>query len=72
MNTKEEAKQWIEAGRPCLYRYGFRFKGAVAHPITKEKALELLPHYHFGIGFYELRLENEGLVFNEYSEADML
>jgi hypothetical protein len=43
--------------------------------MTKEKALELLPKYSFGMGFYELSFINlngeEVLEFNELSENDM-
>lgn len=52
--TKEFAREWIESGRPCRYRYGFGFRGAASKPITKERALELLPKYSFGMGFYSL------------------
>lgn len=52
--TKEFAREWIESGRPCRYRYGFGFRGASSKPITKERALELLPKYSFGMGFYNL------------------
>lgn len=52
--TREKAREWIEAGKPCRYRYGYGFRGALSRPITKEKALELLPKYNFGKGFYEL------------------
>lgn len=52
--TKEAARQWIEAGKPCRYRYGYGYRGAVSRPLTKEKALELLPKYSFGMGFYSL------------------
>lgn len=73
--TKEFAKEWIEAGKPCVYRYGWGWKGATARPITKEKALNLLPKYSFGIGFYELDFISYGgkdvLEFNELSENDM-
>ena len=73
--TKEFAKQWITDGKPCRYRYGFGFRGAESRPLTKEKALELLPKYSFGIGFYQLGFINidgeEVLEFNELSENDM-
>ena len=73
--TKEFAKQWIEDNRPCVYRYGFAFKGASTKRITKEEALNLLPSYHFGIGFYEIGfIEFEGemvLKFNEFGENDL-
>ena len=76
--TKEYAKQWIEDGNPCMYRYGYAYKGATSRNITKEKALELLPSYSFGMGFYELDFEKDKasgetvLMFNEFSENDML
>ena len=52
--TKEAARQWIESGKPCRYRYGFGFRGASSRPLTKEEALKMLPHYDFGMGFYNL------------------
>lgn len=76
METKEQARQFIENGGKCQYRYGYAWKGASAHLISKEEALELLPKYGFGKGFYELDwLEKNGeriLEFNEFSENDML
>ena len=60
--TKEAAREWIEAGKPCRYRYGFGYKGASSRPITKEKALELLPKYDFGMGFYELSFCQDTIV----------
>lgn len=71
MNTKEEAKKWIEKGGKCMYRYGFAWKGARAEEITAERALELLPSYDFGVGYYELKFNGSELIFNEYSEGDM-
>lgn len=73
--TKEFAKQWIESGKPCVYRFGWRWKGAGSLSITKERALELLPKYSFGKGFYELSFIKENgqdvLEFNELGENDM-
>ena len=73
--TKEFAKQWIEQGKPCVYRYGWRWKGAAARSISQDKALELLPKYSFGKGFYELDFiqinGKDVLEFNELSENDM-
>lgn len=71
MTTKEEAKQWIEKGGKCMYRYGFAWKGARAEEITTERALELLPKFSFGMGYYELKFNGSELIFNEYSEGDM-
>ena len=75
IETKENAKKWIEEGKPCAYQYGWGWKGASMRPITQEKALELLPRYRFGIGFYELSFTThkgeEILLFNELSENDM-
>lgn len=75
-NTKENARKWIEEGKPCVYRYGWGWKGAGARPISKERALELLPSYSFGKGYYELSFTHdkngqEVLEFNELSENDM-
>jgi len=47
--TKEFAKQWIEEGKPCVYRYGWGYRGAGTKSISKEKALNLLPKYSFGM-----------------------
>lgn len=74
--TKERlASEWINAGKPVAKRYGFAFKGATAQPVTKEWALEQLPHYGFGMGYYELRFGNvngvDTLIFQEYSESDL-
>ena len=73
--TKEFAREWIEAGKPCVYRYGWGWKGAGSRPMTKEEALKLLPKYSFGKGFYELSFITEGgtevLEFNELSANDM-
>ena len=71
MNTKEEAKKWIEEGRPCKYQCGFTWKGARSRPIDKEEALKLLPKYDFGMGFWELRFDGSSLIFNEFTESDM-
>lgn len=73
--TKEFAKQWIEEGKPCVYRSGWGWKGAGARTISKEKALDLLPKYDFGKGFYELgfiKIDGKDVLeFNELSENDM-
>lgn len=73
--TIEYAKQWIEQGKPCCYRYGWVWKGAGARQLTKEEALKKLPSYSFGKGFYSLSFTNidgvETLEFNELSENDM-
>lgn len=73
--TKEFAKQWIEEGKPCVYRHGWGWKGAGARTITKEEAQKLLPKYNFGMGFYELSFikvdGQDTLEFNELSENDM-
>lgn len=76
--TRECALQWVNDGKPCIYRYGFAWKGACHRSITTEKAKELIarPCWSFGMGFYELcweRHDNEQvLCFNEYSENDLL
>ena len=66
-NTKEFAKQWIEEGKPCMYRCGFGYRGATGRHITKEEALKLLPNYSFGTGFYELSFEKNRVVDHELS-----
>lgn len=51
---KEEVRALIESGVPCFHKYGAwetpYFNGEISAPgqISKEKALELLPHYRFG------------------------
>ena len=74
--TKEYAREWVEGGMPCEYMYGLGYRGARPRPLSREKALELLPKYSFGTGFYELYFvkNSEGrsvLRFNEYSEDDL-
>lgn len=72
---RKKAEDWINNGNPCIYRYGWAYRGASAREITKEKALELLPKYSFGMGFYELSFTKyngkDVLEFNELSENDM-
>ena len=73
--NRREALDWVNGGRPCIYRRGWRWKGADAKEITKEEALELFPKYTFGKGFRELSFTiHKGrsvLEFNELSESDM-
>lgn len=75
LNNKIELKSLIENGIPCYRQFGFSWKGAMPRLITKETALELLPKYSPGKGFWELseRVINgeRSLVFTEYSESDM-
>lgn len=67
--------EWINKGNPCFYQLGFSYKGATPRHIDKQQAIELLPKYNFGKGFYELswRIVDgvAALVFNEYSVYDM-
>lgn len=70
--TKLVARIWVYAGLPCRKQFGFSWKGAGSREITNEEAKKLLPGYSFGIGFYELWFGNGSLIFNEYSENDML
>lgn len=76
LNNKAEVVAAINSGVPCYKRFGWRWKGAQARPISKETALTLVPDYSPGIGFYELDTETingkDSIVFNEYSAADML
>lgn len=73
--TKEFAKKWIEEGKPCVYRYGWGYRGAGARELSKEEALKKLPSFSFGKGFYELsfiKIDGETVLeFNELSENDM-
>lgn len=73
--TEEYAKQWIEEGKPCVYRYGWTWEGAGSREITKEEALTKLPSYSFGDWFYALSFTiwngKEVLEFNELGENDM-
>lgn len=75
LNNKKGLEILIKQGVPCFQRFGFSWKGASTKPITKEKALQLLPNYSPGMGFYELREEEVNgepcLTFVEYSESDM-
>ena len=73
--SKTDAERWVIEGRPCIYRYGWAYRGASARPISREKAMELLPKYSFGMGFYELKFtetkDGTVLEFNELSALDM-
>lgn len=75
VELKRQAEEWVNNGKPCIYRYGYAWKGKKAQPITQEKALELLPKYSFGKGFYELSFTIDNgidvLEFNELSANDM-
>lgn len=61
---------------PCYFRYGYAYRGAGESEITKEKALELLPKFSFGMGFYTLNMYKKFgvpvLEFNELGENDLL
>ena len=70
--SKLVARVWVYAGLPCRKQFGFSWKGAGSREITNKQAKDLLPGYSFGMGFYELRFENGSLIFNNYSENDML
>lgn len=73
--TEEFAKQWIEEGKPCIYRYGCSWHGVGGREITKEEALKKLPCYSFGGWFYALSFTilngKEVLLFNELSADDV-
>ena len=75
LNNKTELKTLIENGLPCYRQFGFSYRGTMPRKITKEQALELLPSYSPGKGFWELSERNidgyPSLVFTEYSESDM-
>lgn len=74
--TREAAQEWVEAGNPCTFRYGWGWKGASARPITTDEAREKLKKHSFGTGFYTMWWEEENgqvvLNFNELSANDML
>lgn len=77
METEEFAKQWIEEGKPCIYRYGYSWYGDGGKEITKEEALMKLPSYSFCEGFfYNLSFTiwngKEVMIFNELSADDVL
>lgn len=77
LNDKQKVKRLIDSGIPCFYRLGFPyvFRSGGDTRLTKEKALELLPNYSPGVGFYVLSLEKHGvedfLLFNEFTENDL-
>ena len=72
---KKQAEEWVKSGKPCIYSYGWAYKGAGAREITTEKAQALLPQNSFGMGFYELSFTKhngqEVLQFNGLSENDL-
>lgn len=74
---RKEALEWVNAGKPCKYRYGLAFRGAVAGAITTEKAKELIAKgirrgaetyytWNFGIGFNELCWEEDWNTHERY------
>lgn len=71
--TKEDVRVLIENGVPCYYKYGLWDSMGSAKPISKEKALELLPKYDFGEGFYMLIVPQDKsyVKFKELSETDL-
>lgn len=73
--TMQAAQEWVEAGNPCTFRYGWSYKGASSRHLTTEQAKEKLKVHTFGIGFYTLWWEEENgqtvLNFNELSANDM-
>lgn len=75
--SKEDiVHNWIEAGSPCTFIYGFQYKGARPRLITKEEALEKIKTHTFGMGYYSMEWTvfdgRPVLQFAEYSESDML
>ena len=74
--TKEQLTKLINMGMPCYYRHGWAYRGAGEREIAKEKALELLPHYSYGMSFYMLKFKKKFgtpvLEFNELGENDLL
>ena len=60
--TKEFAFKWILNGKPCRYRYGYGYRGAGSKSIDEFKAIDLLPKYSFGQGFYELSFVQDIVV----------
>lgn len=70
-NTKKCVETFIKNGGKCGYRNGLAYRGAALRDITKEKALELLPKYNFGMGFYSLSWLNiKGETVLEFQELD--
>ena len=72
-------EKWIEQGKPCAKINGFAYRGARHYTIDCDKASELLPissddrkgaspnTYEWGVLNGQLTL-----IFNEYSENDLL
>lgn len=71
----EILEKWIRAGKRCIYREGWAYRGAKSKVISNEDAERMLPQYHFGKGFYELSWTMDdgkvALEFNELSVLDM-
>jgi len=79
-STEEmKAMAWINAGKPCGYRYGFSWKGASTRQISSDSARARLSQKKYFELSYERRgastITSQGeewLVFVEYSENDLL
>ena len=73
--NKEQLAELINKGMKCVYRKGLAYRDAKEIKITKDKALELLPQYSYGKGFYTLSYYVSDnvptLVFNELSVFDL-
>lgn len=54
--------------RPYYYRYGFAYKGAEAHQISKQDAIDILmEHKHYT----DFDAHGDSIVINQYSDNDM-
>lgn len=71
----KEVDEWVEAGKRCVFRYGWAYKGAGCRDVSQEEARRLSKKHSFGKGFYTMSwIEIDGervLEFNELSENDM-
>lgn len=74
---RTEAVDWVNAGKPCKYRYGLAFRGAVAGLISNGEAKELIEKcfirngkrdytWKFGMGFNELRWVDDYTTHERY------
>lgn len=65
------ADEWVKAGKPCTFRYGFAYRGASAKRISPAKASELIKTHSFGMGFYTMHWRDfEGERVLEFNELD--
>lgn len=70
--TKKDVLELLKVTeKPIYYRYGFAFRGAQIHPITREKAIDIWCNGGPNGGFLDMDEYTDKIEINEYSSNDM-